>query len=114
MPGLEPWTCTAHSAAHTSCFPTPACTALAWVAGVAWTNAVTELSTQAVYPSPDVVLDDTLIALAFTAVASLMVIFSGGHWSTAALEDHRKVRSREAVEGYYTMCTHAPGAGTLG
>ena len=76
---------------------------LAWVAGVAWTNAVVELTTQASYPTLDVVFDDTLIALAFTAFASLLVVFSGGQMSTQALDDQRKSGSREAVEGYYTM-----------
>ena len=42
---------------------------LAWVAGVAWTDAVVELTTQADYPNLHVLVSDLLLSLVFTVLA---------------------------------------------
>jgi hypothetical protein len=71
----------------------------AWVAGVAWTDAVVEMSTQALYPTPSVVVSDTALALASTVAAFLWMLVSG----QSNVIDDRGKGSREAVERYYAM-----------
>ena len=73
---------------------------LAWVAGVAWTDAVVELSEMRIYPDPSVVFHDTLLALLATILAFVITIATGSSFSD--LDDKQKA-SREAVEGYFTM-----------
>ena len=70
---------------------------LAWVAGCAWCDAVVELTTQADYPTPRVVLMDTLLAWGFVVLAIAYIILSGQPTSIA----DRYKRNREAVERYF-------------
>ena len=72
---------------------------LAWVAGVAWTEAVEVMTTQADYPTASVVVWDSLLALGFAVSASLWFIVTG---QKTTIDESRKT-SREAVERYYLM-----------
>ena len=71
----------------------------AWVAGVAFTEAVEEFTTQADYPTPYVVVSDLLYAISFTVFGLLLFAVTG---KGTEIEESRK-GSREAVESYFAM-----------
>ena len=73
---------------------------LSWVAGVAWCEAIEELTTQADNPlnDPIVVVTDTGLALLFTLLAFAWI----GSGNPTTLDDTTQARrSREAVELYF-------------